>query len=62
MISAANSRLISKKEPASTTRSITSYMSNHLRWSYGTISSIDRPGLGPAPSTAAGRWRKEPGR
>ena len=33
MISGAKSRLISKKEPASMTRSITSYMSNHLRWS-----------------------------
>ena len=33
MISPAKSVLTSNHEPASTTRSITSYMSNHLRWS-----------------------------
>ena len=43
------------------TRSITSYMSNHFRWSYGTISSIERPGLGGTLSAEAGRSRYEPG-
>jgi len=41
--------LISNTEPASMTRSITSYMSKYLRWSYGTISSMDRPGFARRP-------------
>ena len=57
MISWAKSRLISKKEPASATRSMTSYMSNHLRWSYGTISSIGLPGAASRASVIAGRSR-----
>src|SRR5713101_2990324 len=57
MISWAKSRLISKKEPASTIRSMTSYMSNHLRWSYGTISSIGLPGAASELSPLVGRSR-----
>jgi len=55
MISCANSFLISNHDSASISRLMTSYMSKYLRWSYGTISSIDRPGLGSAAAAAAGK-------
>src|SRR5258705_11783232 len=58
MISWAKRRLISNHEPASMTRSITSYMSKYLRWSYGTISSMDRPAF----AAAASRGRQLAGR
>src|SRR5215510_13046923 len=61
MTSPAKSFLISNHEPASITRSMTSYMSNHLRWSYGTISSIERPGFGSAATVRAGSSAYEPG-
>src|SRR5262245_45278045 len=61
MISGANNRLMSNQEPASITRSITSYMSNHFRWSYGTISSIDRPGAGSTAAAAGGSSRNDRG-
>src|SRR6266511_3850834 len=55
MISCAKRRLISNHEPASMSRSMTSYMSKYFRWSYGTISSMDRPALGGAASRKASR-------
>src|SRR3989442_9228552 len=61
MTSAANSFFTSNHEPASITRSTTSYMSNHLRWSYGTISSIERPAFGSAAAARGGSSRNGPG-
>jgi hypothetical protein len=61
MTSAANKRLISSQDPASMRRSMTSYISNHFRWSYGTISSMDRPGLGSWGWARAGVWRHDEG-
>jgi hypothetical protein len=53
--------LISNHEPASMTRSITSYMSKYLRWSYGTISSMERPGFAAAGSRGGGSSRYDCG-
>src|SRR5437660_1689271 len=61
MTSCANSRLISNHEPASISRSMTSYMSKYFRWSYGTISSMDRPGFGSAAAAAGGVHHIEEG-
>src|SRR5262245_20189585 len=61
MISRANSAFTSNHEPSSMTRSMTSYMSKYLRWSYGTISSISRPAFGSTASRDAGVSRNEPG-
>src|SRR5918996_79541 len=59
MTSGAKSFLTSNHEPASMTWSMTSYMSKYLRWSYGTISSIGRPGFGSAISRAGAASRKD---
>src|SRR4030095_15154499 len=50
MISCANSRLISNHEPASISRSMTSYISKYFGWWYGTISSPRRPDLVDVPA------------
>ena len=59
MTSGAKRRLSSNQVPASMRRSMTSYMSNHFRWSYGTIASIERPGLGSAAARTAGGSRHD---
>src|SRR5262249_60489470 len=61
MTSPAKSFLISNHEPASITRSMTSYMSNHLRWSYGTISSMERPGFGSVATVRGGSSANDAG-
>jgi hypothetical protein len=36
-------------------------MSNHLRWSYGTISSMERPAFGSAPAARGGSSANDAG-